>query len=63
MGLLGILSGVVLLFSLGEEGGGLSARPDHYETRSLCLEKFSQVYGYLPLKTSRLIMNKVSYHI
>ena len=48
----------------GEHGKkGLSARADHYLARSACLEKFAEVYGYLPLRTSKIVMTKVTYHL
>ncbi len=38
--------------------GRLSSRGDHFKHRSDCLNRFSNLFGYLPLKTSRIMVEE-----
>ncbi len=50
----------VTLTFIGMLGGrdGLSSRKSHYMERSNCLNMLSNLYGYLPLVNSTIVVSK-----
>ena len=51
---------VVAFNSIDKLGGreGLSSRKNHYDERSKCLNIFAEMYGYLPLLNSTVVLAK-----